>query len=349
MNVFRNILKGVAPIAATAVIAGCGGSPAQSGAPAVPPAVASELAKTMVHYLQIPMHARPAASWMRPLKKKSTLIYTADNGADDVAVFDYPSGKLVGVLTNISAPYGGCVNAKGDVFMSIFTSGETVEIAHGGTQVINTYTSSGEPIGCSVNKNGDLAVSSFSPGEVTVYAGGDPSKGTTYTDSSCEYQWAMGYDDKGNLMGVGEYSDIAVCALMDGSKSETTLSTSGISIDFPGGSIWDGKYIALGDQEADGQYVTGLHEASLSGSQLTQKGEAVLGASCGEFDDVNPFVLGTKNTPVNNHRGKVVVGANFSCGSTYTVGYWHYPAGGNPYGGFTTSDAGPVIAVSIGK
>jgi hypothetical protein len=47
---------------------------------------------------------------------------------------------------------------------------------------------------------------------------------------------------------------------------KTTLSTSGITINFPNGTMWDGKYIVVGDQEAtSGKDETGMNEATLSG------------------------------------------------------------------------------------
>jgi hypothetical protein len=153
---------------------------------------------------------------------------------------------------------------------------------------------------------------------VTVYAKGNPNDGTTYSDSSCEYMWTMGYDDKDDLIGVGEYTKIDVCALMAGSKSETTLTEQGITIDFPAGTIWDGKYIALGDQEAKGTYQTGMWPSTVSGTTITSSSEAIFSDNCYSdyVDDVNPFVLGKKNTPIDNKQGKVMVGTNSWCEAT---------------------------------
>jgi hypothetical protein len=95
------------------------------------------------------------------------LLYVGDWDTNDVNVFDYKSGKLVGALTGFDEPYGMCVDAAGDIYVSNFEGGNAVEYAHGGTTVLNTYDSSGEPIGCSVDAKGDVAATSFSPGEVT--------------------------------------------------------------------------------------------------------------------------------------------------------------------------------------
>lgn len=290
---------------------------------------------------------------MLPQKKKSVLIYaTASSG---VAVYDYSNGKLVGTLTGFDGPYGGCVDAKGDVYITNFDGGNVVEYAHGGTKVLNAYDSGGTPIGCAVDSKGDVAVTSFDPGEAVVFAGGDPSEGTTYSDADCTYIWQMGYDHSGNLIGVGESSSggRAYCALLSGAKSMSTLSFSG-TIDFAGGTMWDGKHIALGDQEAGGTFETGIYPSTLKGSSLSPVGsEVTLTDTCynGYTDIASPFIVGKKNTPVNDRQGKVVVGTNLWCadGGAGNPGieFWHYPQGGKPFKALSQA-SGTVLAVSIG-
>jgi hypothetical protein len=331
-------------------LAGCAGGVQTPASAALPDNVARTLSMTLDRDLQPPSHRDRGSSWMMPnASRKSILIYSADWTTQDVGVYEYPSGTEVGTLTGFDDPYGGCVDAKGDVYITNLGNGTAVEYAHGGTTLLNTYTPGGEPIGCAVDKRGDVAITSFSPGGVTVYAGGKTSNGTAYSNTSCSYQWPMGYDSDGNLIGVGQKSSITICAVLAGATSETTLATQDITIYTSGGTMWDGKYIALADQTEARSEETGVVEASLSGTTLIGHGEVVLGTSCGENDDVNPFILGKKNTPVNDRQGKVVVGANPFC-SGYNAGvyYWHYPKGGDPYGSFSTSDyQHGVSAVSI--
>jgi hypothetical protein len=48
-------------------------------------------------------------------------------------------------------------------------------------------------------------------------------------------------------------------------------------------------------------------------------------------DIVDPFVLGKKNTPINNKQAKVMVGTNLLCadgGIGGGIDVWHYLAGG---------------------
>jgi hypothetical protein len=340
---FRGLL-----FSAVALLGGCAGLQPSTGAPGSLPQ-SGNATKTMPHYVQQPVHTAHGSSWMLPQKKNSVLIYAA--GSDDVYVYDYSDGKLVGTLTGIGAD-GGCVDAKGDIYMAEFSNGEVVEFAHGGKTPINTYSPGGEPIGCSVDSKGDLAVSSFSPGEAIVFAGGNPKEGATYS-GACTYQWTMGYDRSGNLIGVGETSSggRAYCALLSGATSISSLSFSG-TIDFPGGTMWDGKYIALGDQEAGGSFNTGIYPATLTGSTLSPVGsEITFTDTCDNdyTDIVDPFIVGKKNTPVNKQQGKVVVGTNSWCTGSGSAGieFWHYPKGGNPFKTYS-KDSGTVLAVSIG-
>ncbi len=345
-----------------AMLAGCSGSP-NSSLPVGGLGALRDAALTMPHFVQRPVRSDHGKSWMDPAygiagahKKKSLLLYVADDSTNDVFVYDYKSGKQVGQLTGFDGPYGMCVDAKGDVYTSNFDNGTVTEYGHGGTTAINTYKSGGEPIGCAVDAKNDLAVTSFDPGEVTVFRRGDPGKATTYSDPDCEFLWTMGYDDKGNLMGEGEYSSIDVCALLAGSKTMTTLGASrNITIEFPGGTTWDGVYIALGDQ-GSGQgnpMQPGIIQVTLSGTTLTEVGETVLNDDCYSdyVDDPNPFVVGEKNTPVNHTQGKVLVGPNLWCTEegTSKVDYWHYPAGGAPFKVLPSPPPNPYsAAVSIG-
>jgi hypothetical protein len=333
---------------ACVAVAGCGGgamSPGLGSNATAPSAAMRTLAMTVARYVQPVVRTDFGKSWMLPQKKGTkALIYAGDEETNDVYVYDYSDGKLVGTLTGFDEPYGMCVDAKGDVYVANFGAGNAVEYAHGGTTVINTFDSGGTPIGCSVDSKGDVAVTSFDPGEVTVFAGGDPSKGATYT-GSCTYLWSMGYDHRGNLVGIGETSSGGRCyvGLPSGSKSMEALSFSG-TIDFPGSTMWDGKYIALTDQEADGSDNTGMIEATLSGSTLKSHGEAILTCASGFSDAVNPFVVGKKNTPVNEQQGKVVIGSGCDGG----IGFWHYPKGGDQFKDYSGDTDSYGAAVSLG-
>jgi predicted secreted protein len=310
----------------------------------------------MPHFVQPNVHADRGRSFMRRgTSKAGALLYAGSWDTNDVYVYDYPSGTTVGTITGNDEPYGMCVDQKGDVYVANFGNGTIHEYAHGGTIAINTYFPGGELIGCSVSARGEVAATSFDPGQVTVYAKGKTTSGTTYSNSACEYIWTMGYSAAGDLVGVGEYTSIDVCALMAGSKSETTLSESGITIGFPGGTMWDGKYVALGDQEAGGTYQIGVWPATISGTTITAATPEVIFHDSCESDyagDVNPFFAGKTNvTPKTKRRATNMVGPNrpnVDCSLQGVVNVWKYPAGGAPIKTLQLNGIEPYgVAVSI--
>jgi hypothetical protein len=286
-------------------------------------------------------------------KKSKALLYIGDDDTNDVYVYDYKSGAAVGTLTGFDGPYGECVDGKGDVYVANFDAGTVVEYAHGGASPIQTYSPGGTPIGCSVDSKGDVAATDFDPAVVTVYAKGNPKDGTTYSDSACEYLWTMAYDAKGNLVGnADESSGTGVCALLAGSKTMTTLSTSGFTINFAGGTTWDGKYFALGNQEMGGNFQSGVVQTTLKGTTLTYVGQTIFTDNCynNYTDLVNTFVVGKTNTLFKGKQGNAVVGPNLWCvdAGSGRVDYWHYPEGGLPYRNLSPSPADPYgAAVSL--
>jgi hypothetical protein len=294
-------------------------------------------------------------SWMSPLaSRKSKLLYVSAMNGSDVTVYDYPSGEQVGTLTGFSSPAGQCVDAKGNVYIANTGSGVVDEYAHGGSSPIKTFVTSGDAFGCSVDKANDLAVTdflgkSYTAGSVTVFPKGS-SKGVVYSNpTDCYDIWDAGYDDKGNLVMVAENqasSAVTFCAIMNGSKSLTTLTANGFTIYSPDSTMWDGKYIALGDQQIGGGFQSGVIEATLSGSTLTSHGQVVLGDTCkGDYTHViQPFIVGSKNTPVNDKQGKVVAGANEFCSADFRL--WHYPAGGTPFQSFTFQSGGQSVSIA---
>jgi hypothetical protein len=291
---------------------------------------------------------------MSPLaNKKSTLLYVSAFNGDDVNVYDYPSGTQVGMLTGFSSPAGQCVDAKGDVYIANMTSGVVDEYAHGGKKPINTYTTSGDAFGCSVDKDNDLAVTdflgkSYSAGSITVFPKGS-GKGVVYDDpTDCRYIWTAGYDDKGNLVAIAENQAseaVTFCALLKGSKSLTTLTASGFTIYSPDSTMWDGKYLALGDQQLGGGLQSGFVEATLSGSTLTEHAQVTLSDGCdaGYTHVVSPFIVGRKNTPANDRRSVAVAGANEFCNADFRL--WHYPKGGSPFATFTFQSGGQSVSI----
>jgi hypothetical protein len=88
---------------AVVALAGCGASLQSASVPS-----AGAMAR--------PGQGSVGGSWMLPDKKKgTTLVYSSDWLTEDVNVYEYPKGELVGQVAGFSYPYGGCVDAIGDV------------------------------------------------------------------------------------------------------------------------------------------------------------------------------------------------------------------------------------------
>ncbi len=359
---------------AAAMLAACsGGSNSSFGPTGVAPAGhqigltalsrIQDKALTQPHFMNRPVHTDHGKSWwISPDKKhhrkrKEAYLFVGDDSTNDVYVYDFKTGAQVATLTGFDGPYGECVDSKDHVYIANFDSGNVQEYAIGGTSPIATYDSGGEPIGCSVdNKTGNVAVTSFDPGEVIVFPGGKTSGQTAYSDSECEFEWTAGYDNQGNLFGEGEYSSIDVCELPSGGSQENVAGESGITIDFPGGTQWDGKYVALGDQEAGGSFLSGSWETTLSGTTLTAAAAEVKYSDTCEsnYDDtVNPFYTGKKLIDnLSTKQATEMVGPNLWCtdAGTSAVDYWAYPAGGNPEAKLPSPSSDPYgTAVVFGK
>ncbi|HEY3675188.1 MAG TPA: hypothetical protein VGK84_04290 [Candidatus Tumulicola sp.] len=295
------------------------------------------------------------ASWMSPLARRtSKLLYVSNYGANEVTVYDNLSKKQMGLLMGFSSPQGQCVDAKGDVYIANAGNGTVVEYAHGGANPIKTFTTSGDAFGCSVDAANDLAVTdflgaSYAAGSVTVFPKGS-SKGVTYSDpTDCHYIWTAGYDDKGNLVMIAENEGsetVTFCAVLKGAKSLTTLTAKGFTIFSPNSTMWDGKYLALGDQEIGGNLQSGFIEATLSGSTLKSHSQIMLTDTCdgGYTHVVEPFIEGSKNTPLNDKQSNVVVGANQLCSADLRA--WHYPAGDAPFKSFTFRSDGQSVSIA---
>lgn len=254
--------------------------------------------------------------WMAPDAKHRDLLYVSDLGTELVDVYSYPEGKLKGTLSGFKAVHGGCVDAKGDVFI---TSSERIyEFAHGGSKPIRTLIDAGYgPTGCSVDPTtGTLAVANIGPisgssgGNIAFYkhAKGTPAM---HSDSAIFFDYDCAYDGHGNLYVTGGdvHGFFAFAEVAAGGASFANI-TLDQSIDVPGGVQWDGKHVAVEDQGA-GYRGSTVYRFVISGSSGTKVGTTVLGGS----SDVIQFWL----------DGKKLIGPNI--GSSPNVMFWKYPAG----------------------
>jgi hypothetical protein len=248
-------------------------------------------------------------SWMAPEAKNEDLLYISN--VYTVTVYSYPKGKHVGTLKGFYRPIGECSDKAGDVFIA---NGDTiVEYRHGGKKPIQTLTFPGYAAQlCSTDPTtGNLAVTwdkGFSQGYVAVY---QDAKGTAalYSNGNMLFSFC-GYDNMGNLYVDGQYgekqSDFAFAELPKGSGTLKSI-TLNQSIEFAGPVQWDGRYVAVGDNEAER-----IYQFTISGSSGTLEGTM----SLGDAQSIEQWWI----------DGKRVVGSD---DIPSTVWYWSYPAGGS--------------------
>ena len=115
---------------AAAMLAGCGGSQPLTGA-----------LGAMPQGRVIETRAGRSGSWMLPEAKSSDLLYVSGwccYSHDDIYVFSYPDGQLVGMLGNLDVPTGLCTDKLGDIYVAEQTPKLILEYAHGGIKPIKT-------------------------------------------------------------------------------------------------------------------------------------------------------------------------------------------------------------------
>src|ERR1700729_691125 len=219
-------------IAAAALLVGCGGSRAGSGAGAMPQSLAGRA---------------------RGSNSSGDLVYATTTGTGG-QIFTYPSGSLVGAFSvPQGTPFWLCSDSKGDVFvLAAHRSGSgsalIYEFAHGSTSpfaTLNVPAPYGAEGCASDEKTGNLAVTVadvHGNAELLVYqnALGSPA---VYTGPYINVQAQPGYDNMGNLFVTSESYD----KLTELPAGTTVLESVSINAQFPDarGVQWDGKYLAI--------------------------------------------------------------------------------------------------------
>ena len=317
--------------ATTVFLAACGGSQ--------PPISATG---AMSQSRAIAALAEHAGSWMLPEAHSENLLYVSAYVAyqeSDVYVYDYETGKQVGLLTGFDAPNGQCVDKKGDVWIANTNGSSMIEYAHGGSAPIVTLEAAGAPWGCSIDPTtGDLAITTWTYGygsssvEVWKDAKRDPR---SYSSYGCPEMWSPGYDAHGNLYVECQFGPPPgyVWELPHGGSKLKKISVDRL-IGAAGGIMWDGRYLALTVQPNGGpNSTTQIYQAAEKASgDLTVVHRTYLKDTCWLHSDIvmliQPFIVGKKNTPSNQTQGDVLVGGNHPCKNRFD--FWKYPSGGDP-------------------
>ena len=135
------------------------------------------------------------------------------------------------------------------------------------------------------------------------------------------YPYFCGYDDKGNLYADGfQTTSGAIATFAELPKGKRTFKDIKLDkgIDYPGNVRWDGKYVAVGDQEY-GYTSSGLYESAIF--QTTGEG--------GKVVHVIPL-RGTGDIIGFSIEGKTLIGPNAQWKNAGDVFFWNYPAVGKP-------------------
>jgi hypothetical protein len=338
MKYLRTAVGTLTACAAVAMLAACSTGGSQS--PLAPSASlqqgAGRSASSALLLARLPIgragkreHPDGRRSWMSPdAKKKNLLLYISDEVTDDVYVYAYRAGnrvgKLVGTLSGFNGPSGECVDKAGDVFVTNTQGQNVTEYAHGGTVPIGSLSDlPGEyPFACSVDPTtGNLAVtnlfSASGSGSIAIFA---KAQGTPkiYSGPAFHGMYYAAYDRAGNLFFDATPSGSGYFQFGELPKGSSSLKTVTLnqSIGFPGGVAWDGKYIAVGDQNA-----AAIYQFTVSGGTGTEVGTTPLTGGSGILQFATPKMgPGTKHPQASG-----VIGPSCTANAT---GFWAYPAGG---------------------
>jgi hypothetical protein len=307
---------------ASALLAGCG-TGSQPGAALPQTNAAASAGAPLMIPARTQQHLNHAAraSWVLPDAKVKALLYITNANDGTVFVYSYPQGTMVGELNGFEEPYGDCTDKAGNVWIVDDEASTVTEYAHGGSTPIRTLNDANEyPAGCAIDPTtGNLAVTNYETfsrgqGSVSIYrkAKGKPK---TYSDSSISRGWFCSYDPSGNLFVDGDQSGSSgfqLAELPHGSATFTNISISQ-TITVPGGVQRSGKYVAVADENGPGNGV--IYQFSINGSAGTEVSSTTLDSS----QNIHQFWI--------DPAGNRVVAPSASLS---TVGFWKFPAGGNP-------------------
>ncbi|MBV8068036.1 MAG: hypothetical protein JO113_08655 [Candidatus Eremiobacteraeota bacterium] len=264
---------------------------------------------------------------------------------NEVAVFSYPGGKLVGELKNdMGQPAGECVDKAGDVFIVTQPyaagSAQIFEYGHGARKPTAILQDGpGEsysyiPLGCAIDPTtGNLAVTNntqlppYGPGNVAIWQG---ARGLAkyYYDPHVAYPAYCIYDDKGNLFIDGSRTNVSISYTYGElpRRSSTFRPIRLHEMMHPAGLQWDHDRLSIGNLS------TKIYRFEIRGKKGIETGLVTLNQA---DEDSQFFVL-----------GNVLVAAN--AGSN-TVMFWNWPAGGNPTKAISVDFIPFGVAISLAK
>jgi hypothetical protein len=295
--------------AATALLAGCGGSQAPIGA----------LGAMPQNRIATSHGDGPRAQ--RASSTSQSLLYAATYDGLRIYVFSYPYSEFAYSYQLKETIAGTLCSDKSDhVFVPARNS--VLEYTQGSGQ---TSTLSEAPnhqaYGCSVDPvTGNLAVANLNNGRhsgtVAIFAQAQ-GRPKYYQDSAIGSYSFCGYDDQGNLFVDGQPPNSSLgfrlAELPKGGKTFTNITVDS-KINSPGQVQWDGKYITVATTTAQT-----IYRLKIVGSAPTIVSTARLG-------------------PNDNHtqpriQENTIIRATSLSKKRYgnKIGFWKYPGGGKHY------------------
>ncbi len=268
---------------------------------------------------------------MLPAAKSSDLLYVSND--DELLVFSYPKGKLLGEITVASGDFGSlCSDGAGDVFVtsegSSFQS-YILEYAHGGTEPIATLNDPGRPSGCAVDPaTGNVAVTNVSAdnppyyhGDVVIFPNGHGPP-AEYSDSSIPFFLYCSYDTAGNLIVAGyDASSDGIAELPAGGQSLTDIALD--QLIGPSSIQWVDAYQAfvVAGRSGGPSGSVYIYQIKVSGSIGTVSGPTILKNKQHRSSSTYQFWTGDGR----------IIGPGLAHGNVAELlDFWPYPRGGRP-------------------
>ena len=245
-------------------------------------------------------------SWVSPdAARAPRLLFASDSGTNNVYMFTMPGMALKGTLTGWNEPQGECSDKNGNVWVTNTNANQIVLLSRSGLVIGSVSDPDGYPVGCAVNPtNGDLAVTDIfdfsEAGGVLIYHNGSGSP--TRISNPAQYEYFFdGYDSNGNLFVDGfSYPSFTftISEIPAGSSSMNTVTISGNEPVFPGMVQWyrSGDFLAVGDQECNGNPTSCIDWYSISGSTASYLGQTQIASyTSGAVTDLVQGVIAANN------------------------------------------------------
>jgi hypothetical protein len=192
-----------------------------------------------------------------PQRKSKKFEYIINRYGTYASIFDYPkSDSQIGTIHNVGGQ--GCTDVLSGygngIFWIVAADNQITEYRVPQKAIKTLSDSIGQPSSCGMNASGDLAVGLLNgqgAGDVIIFK--DASGKGTVKKTPLSREYFDGYDPEGNLFADGFTSSSFASTLVELSKSGGAFHkvTTSNRVGFPGSVQWDGKYLAITDQQTN--------------------------------------------------------------------------------------------------